>query len=59
MTEESQWLLDRCDELVNNSEKYEERAFFQQLKILITEQDRRLTQAKGELDGRIWNPGKW
>lgn len=59
MTEESQWLLDQCDELVTNSEKYEERAFFQQLKILITEQDRRLTQAKGELDGRIWNPGKW
>ena len=35
MTEESQWLLDRCDELVTNSEKYEERAFFQQLKIFL------------------------
>lgn len=59
MTQDSQWLLERCDELISNSVRYEERAFFQRLKAMISEQDTRLAQAEGELDGRIWNPGKW
>lgn len=59
MTDESQWLLRKCDELAQNTGKYEERAFFNQLKSLIKEQDQRLIQAEGELDGRVWNPGKW
>ena len=59
MTDESKWLIELCDGLIQDSAKYEDRAFFQQLKAAVLEQDRRLEQTEGELDGRVWNPGKW
>ncbi|GEN48048.1 hypothetical protein [Ligilactobacillus pobuzihii] len=59
MSSDSEWILSRCDELLASFTQYEERAFLQQVKQLVLKQDQRLSQTEGELDGRIWNPGKW
>lgn len=48
------WVERALDELSETSHTYLERALFAEIKEIMGEQTKRLTQAQGELDGRLW-----
>lgn len=57
--EDQKWLLTSIEQLMQQSTKMEDRAFYDGLLALCQEQIKRLDQNSGELDGRIWNPSRW
>lgn len=59
MAENTDWLLNQVTELKSKQAAYEDRAFLTALQVVIKEQARRSEQIQAELDGRLWNPGKW
>lgn len=59
MAENTDWLLQQVEELKQKQPAYEDRAFLTALQTVIKEQATRSAQIQGELDGRLWNPGKW
>ena len=59
MDDEQAWLIPAIKALANERQRFSDRAFFEGLATMATEQLKRLDQSTGELDGRIWNPKKW
>ncbi|MFD1418656.1 hypothetical protein [Companilactobacillus keshanensis] len=59
MDENTKWLLKQIDELSANQKDYEKRALLFALKKVVTEQQTRIEQAQGELDGRLWDHDNW
>jgi len=53
------WLYQTAQQLAQTSSDYEERAFFQALSQLALEQEKRIEQAQGEIDGRSWDELAW
>ncbi|GEN93953.1 hypothetical protein PET01_00030 [Pediococcus ethanolidurans] len=53
------WVKTQLEELSQSSKQYEDRAFYLALLALVKEQQQRLIQSQGEVDGRTWNPSKW
>ncbi|MFC6169707.1 hypothetical protein [Loigolactobacillus jiayinensis] len=56
---DSSWLVQAAQRLAQDSSAYEERAFFQALSQLVLEQEKRIAQAQGEIDGRSWDEQAW
>ncbi|WP_407894495.1 hypothetical protein [Lacticaseibacillus sp. N501-2] len=56
---ESEWLLAEAKRLATDSQTYEDVAFYTQLAQFIQEQDQRIEQAQGELDGILWDHEGW
>ncbi|AQW21340.1 hypothetical protein PL11_005050 [Lentilactobacillus curieae] len=59
MDDEQKWLLDQLDQLQSETTSFIEKSLFDTTKRIIVQQGKRIEQHEGELDGRIWNPGKW
>lgn len=59
MDENTKWLLKQIDELSDKQKDYEKRAFLLALKKVVLEQQKRIEQAQGELDGRLWDHNNW
>ncbi|GAJ27467.1 hypothetical protein JCM15457_2457 [Liquorilactobacillus sucicola DSM 21376 = JCM 15457] len=59
MESHSDWLIQRLDEAADSSMKYENRAFFRAMAATALQQSKRIEQAQGEMDGRLWNPNRW
>ena len=57
--ENNQWVLKQIELLLKNEPQYQQRAFYRGLAQLVKEQQRRIAQNQGELDGRLWSPAKW
>ncbi|QBO36187.1 hypothetical protein EQG49_06785 [Periweissella cryptocerci] len=57
--DEQVWLLTTIKELEDGAVGFNERALLHGLQAVAQEQLERIDQSSGELDGRIWNPGKW
>ncbi|WP_412989229.1 hypothetical protein ACLJJ6_09585 [Pediococcus siamensis] len=55
----NEWVEAQLKILAETSKEYEDRAFFRSLMALVEEQQKRLEQSQGEVDGRTWNPSKW
>ncbi|KRL02683.1 hypothetical protein [Liquorilactobacillus capillatus] len=53
------WLIKKLDKLAESARDYEERAFFYSMSLTALQQAKRIEQAQGELDGRLWNPSQW
>ncbi|WP_167574655.1 hypothetical protein [Loigolactobacillus backii] len=53
------WLQQQINALAVNSEHYEEQALFRALAELVTEQEKRIEQTQGEIDGRTWDERQW
>ncbi|WP_173021268.1 hypothetical protein [Secundilactobacillus folii] len=56
---EQTWATQQLLALAAQTPQFKERALYLALAELSEEQQRRLKQAQGELDGRMWNPSKW
>lgn len=56
---EGEWLLQVAKRLAAASQTYEEVAFYSELAQFVAEQDRRIDQAQGELDGMLWDHEGW
>lgn len=53
------WLQQEVNQLLEQAQTFEEKAYYQALKVSIKQLNQRIDQKKGELDGRIWNATKW
>lgn len=51
---EHQWQRDATSQLREHATTYQDQAFYLVLQELLQEQDKRLEQVWGELDGRAW-----
>ena len=47
------------DARMAEEKEYQERALLVAAKTLLLEQAKRIEQAHGELDGRMWSPENW
>ena len=47
------------DAWILEAKEYKERALLVASKALLLEQAKRIEQAHGELDGRMWSPENW
>ena len=47
------------DAWIIESKEYKERALLVAAKNLLLQQTKRIEQAHGELDGRMWSPENW
>ena len=47
------------DTWIVEEKEYKERALLMAAKTLLLEQAKRIEQAHGELDGRMWSPENW
>lgn len=59
LMEDEKWLLDQLATLSKTATAYQDRAFYAALAEMVKQQQRRLEQAQGELDGRLWQPANW
>ena len=59
MDDTGKWLEKQVDDLSKKQTAYENRAFLLAMKKIITEQNQRSEQLKGEVDGRLWNHEQW
>ncbi|MFH5811627.1 hypothetical protein [Companilactobacillus sp. FL22-1] len=59
MDDNGAWLKNKVNELSKEQHSYENRAFLVAMENIIDEQNRRLEQLKGEVDGRLWNHEQW
>lgn len=59
MDENTKWLLKQIDELSARQNDYEKRALLLALNKVVSEQQIRIEQAQGELDGRLWDHDNW
>ncbi|KRL40493.1 MAG: hypothetical protein ABF483_00055 [Liquorilactobacillus nagelii] len=57
--ETEKWLFDQLTALQKSSVRYQDRAFYIALADLADQQQQRLEQAEGEIDGRLWQPANW
>lgn len=58
MEENSQWLLQQLSELYNEAD-FKNRALIKVANDIIIEQEKRIFQMEGELDGTLWSPKNW
>lgn len=56
---EQTWATQQLFSLAAQTPQFKEKALYLALAELSEEQQRRLEQAQGELDGRMWNPSEW
>ena len=56
---EENWELEQLKELELGSRDYRQKALLSATQALLIEQEQRLEQLAGELDGTLWSPQKW
>ena len=49
----------QIERMIAASRDYCEKAYLVALKNLLLEEEKRIEQMKGELDGRMWSPKGW
>ncbi|BAP84722.1 hypothetical protein LOOC260_101440 [Paucilactobacillus hokkaidonensis JCM 18461] len=57
--ETQEWVNQQVAKLIDQSTDFQEQSFYQALQDTLTEQFKRIEQLQGEVDGRMWNVGKW
>lgn len=58
MKEKNEWMVKELDELMEQF-GFDEKALIKAAKKIILEQDKRIWQMEGELDGTLWSPKNW
>ncbi|WP_225046767.1 hypothetical protein [Lacticaseibacillus kribbianus] len=57
--DETSWLIDQANQLAAQAVDYPAQAFYAELADFLATQARRIDQAEGELDGRLWDHTGW
>ncbi|UUV99770.1 hypothetical protein [Vagococcus luciliae] len=57
--QEKEWVLNELSLLKRETQTYEVSAFLNELEDILSEQYKRIEQAKAELDGLLWSPNEW
>jgi len=57
--QEKEWVLNELSLLKKETQTYEVSAFLNELEDILSEQYKRIEQAKAELDGLLWSPNEW
>jgi len=58
LEEKNEWILQQLEQLYHNADFYD-KALIKATKDIIIEQDKRMFQMEGELDGTLWSPKNW
>lgn len=58
MEEKNQWIVGELDEL-SEQLGFDDKALIKAARIIILEQNKRIWQMEGELDGTLWSPKNW
>lgn len=58
MEENNEWLLEKLAGLYNEAD-FKKRALIKAANDIIIEQEKRILQMEGELDGTLWSPKNW
>jgi hypothetical protein len=53
------WIHTLIEEQITDSVDYHQKAFLQELEVLLTQQQTRIQLKQGELDSKLWNPSDW
>ncbi|VFA62888.1 Uncharacterised protein [Enterococcus saccharolyticus] len=53
------WIHSLIEEQTAETLNYHEKAFLQELEVLLTQQQARIQLKQGELDSKLWNPQDW
>lgn len=53
------WIHSLIEEQTEETLNYHEKAFLQELEVLLTQQQTRIQLKQGELDNKLWNPQDW
>lgn len=59
MYENNEWILNELEQVAARSNDVQQRALIRAARQTILEQDKRIWQMEGELDGTLWSPKKW
>jgi hypothetical protein len=57
--EREQWLLHELQQIYNKTNDYNEATLIKAAQYIIKEQEKRIYQMEGEIDGTLWSPKKW
>ncbi|MUV36400.1 hypothetical protein JNUCC1_00202 [Lentibacillus sp. JNUCC-1] len=57
--EQNEWILGELDRLFAEEKDFRRLALIKAAREIIGEQDKRIWQMEGELDGTLWSPKKW
>ena len=53
------WIHSLIEEQTEETLNYHEKAFLQELEVLLTQQQTRIQLKQSELDSKLWNPQDW
>ncbi|MBE9390318.1 hypothetical protein [Vagococcus salmoninarum] len=56
---QSAWIQKELSQALARSRDYKQKALILATKKIILEQDIRLEQKQGEIDGTLWSPNNW
>jgi DNA-directed RNA polymerase beta' subunit len=59
MTEENEWMIQQLQQIFAQTDDYYQRTLIKAAQDIIVEQEKRMDQMEGEMEGTIWSPRKW
>ncbi|WP_163583140.1 hypothetical protein [Gracilibacillus saliphilus] len=59
MTEENEWMIQQLQQIFDQTDDYYQRTLIKAAQDIIEEQEKRMDQMEGEMEGTIWSPRKW
>ncbi|HLR41272.1 MAG TPA: hypothetical protein VK091_06305 [Virgibacillus sp.] len=57
--EDNEWMMKELERVYHKSQDFKQQALIRATQQIIREQDKRIWQMEGELDGTLWSPKKW
>ncbi|QHS21735.1 hypothetical protein GWK91_01700 [Virgibacillus sp. MSP4-1] len=57
--EQNAWIHEQLQHLFANTDDYNRRTLIKAAQDLIREQEKRIYQMEGEIEGTIWSPKRW
>lgn len=59
MDNDNEWMLNELAGIDDQNSDIDQQALIRATEQLIREQDKRIWQMEGELDGTLWSPKRW
>lgn len=59
MDNDNEWMLEKLAHIDDQNSDIDQQALIRATRQIIREQDKRIWQMEGELDGTLWSPKRW